>query len=222
MKKKLNLICLGIVLAVLVSMSFLFSTFYYGFKAGIDAYEQGAAGVEKLDVTYKMIGTMPTDVITNETATAINEKDGSTVSILPFISMIGIPNEKADATDSIFLSLLDWMVMICCIYAIVQFVKMIRNIHRNIIFDWANVKRLRRLGFSLILCFCCSLVTFAINNHLVSQAISLKDCDFSIAFQFSDPTLLIGLTLLIGFTALLFAEIFAIGLKMKEENDLTI
>ena len=216
MKKRLNLICLGIVLAVLVSMSFLFSTFYYGFKAGIDAYEQGAAGVEKLDVTYKMIGTMPTDVITNETATAINEKDGSTVSILPFISMIGIPNEKADATDSIFLSLLDWMVMICCIYAIVQFVKMIRNIHRNIIFDWANVKRLRRLGFSLILCFCCSLVTFAINNHLVSQAISLKDCDFSIAFQFSDPTLLIG------FTALLFAEIFAIGLKMKEENDLTI
>ena len=216
MKKRLNLICLGIVLAVLVSMSFLFSTFYYGFKAGIDAYEQGAAGVEKLDVTYKMIGTMPTDVITNETATAINEKDGSTVSILPFISMIGIPNEKADATDSIFLSLLDWMVIICCIYAIVQFVKMIRNIHRNIIFDWANVKRLRRLGLSLILCFCCSLVTFAINNHLVSQAISLKDCDFSIAFQFSDPTLLIG------FTALLFAEIFAIGLKMKEENDLTI
>ncbi|HJD11083.1 MAG TPA: DUF2975 domain-containing protein [Candidatus Phocaeicola caecigallinarum] len=216
MKKRLNLICLGIVLAVLVSMSFLFSTFYYGFKAGIDAYEQGAAGVEKLDVTYKMIGTMPTDVITNETATAINEKDGSTVSILPFISMIGVPNEKADATDSIFLSLLDWMVMICCIYAIVQFVKMIRNIHRNIIFDWANVKRLRRLGLSLILCFCCSLVTFAINNHLVSQVISLKDCDFSIAFQFSDPTLLIG------FTALLFAEIFAIGLKMKEENDLTI
>ncbi len=216
MKKRLNLICLGIVLAVLVSMSFLFSTFYYGFKAGIDAYEQGAAGVEKLDVTYKMIGTMPTDVITNETATAINEKDGSTVSILPFISMIGVPNEKADATDSIFLSLLDWMVMICCMYAIVQFVKMIRNIHRNIIFDWANVKRLRRLGFSLILCFCCSLVTFAINNHLVSQAISLKDCDFSIAFQFSDPTLLIG------FTSLLFAEIFAIGLKLKEENDLTI
>ncbi|MBM6946411.1 DUF2975 domain-containing protein [Bacteroides gallinaceum] len=216
MKKRLNLICLGIVLAVLVSMSFLFSTFYYGFKAGIDAYEQGAAGVEKLDVTYKMIGTMPTDVITNETATAINEKDGSTVSILPFISMIGIPNEKADATDSIFLSLLDWMVIICCIYAIVQFVKMIRNIHRNIIFDWANVKRLRRLGFSLILCFCCSLVTFAINNHLVSQVISLKDCDFSIAFQFSDPTLLIG------FTSLLFAEIFAIGLKLKEENDLTI
>lgn len=216
MKKRLNLICLGIVLAVLVSMSFLFSTFYYGFKAGIDAYEQGAAGVEKLDVTYKMIGTMPTDVITNETATAINEKDGSTVSILPFISMIGVPNEKADATDSIFLSLLDWMVMICCIYAIVQFVKMIRNIHRNIIFDWANVKRLRRLGFSLILCFCCSLVTFAINNHLVSQVISLKDCDFSIAFQFSDPTLLIG------FTSLLFAEIFAIGLRLKEENDLTI
>lgn len=216
MKKRLNLICLGIVLAVLVSMSFLFSTFYYGFKAGIDAYEQGAAGVEKLDVIYKMIGTMPTDVITNETATAINEKDGSTVSILPFISMIGIPNEKADATDSIFLSLLDWMVIICCIYAIVQFVKMIRNIHRNIIFDWANVKRLRRLGLSLILCFCCSLVTFAINNHLVSQVISLKDCDFSIAFQFSDPTLLIG------FTSLLFAEIFAIGLKLKEENDLTI
>lgn len=216
MKKRLNLICLGIVLAVLVSMSFLFSTFYYGFKAGIDAYEQGAAGVKKLDVTYKMIGTMPTDVITNETATAINEKNGSTVSILPFISMIGIPNEKADATDSIFLSLLDWMVIICCIYAIVQFVKMIRNIHRNIIFDWANVKRLRRLGLSLILCFCCSLVTFAINNHLVSQVISLKDCDFSIAFQFSDPTLLIG------FTSLLFAEIFAIGLRLKEENDLTI
>ena len=180
--------------------------FYYGFKAGVDAYEQGKAGVEKLDVTYKLIGTMPTDVITNETTTAINTKDGSSVSILPFISMIGIPNEKAGVTDSIFLSLLDWVVTICLIYAIVQFAKMIRNIHRNIIFDWANVKRLRRLGISLILSFCCSTAIIAINNYLVSQVISLK----------SDPTLLIG------FTALLFAEIFAIGLKMKEENDLTI
>ena len=216
MKKRLNLICLGVVISILISMSFVFNMFYYGFKAGVDAYEQGKAGVEKLDVTYKLIGTMPTDVIANETTTAINTKDGSSVSILPFISMIGIPNEKAGATDSIFLSLLDWVVTICLIYAIVQFAKMIRNIHRNIIFDWANVKRLRRLGISLILSFCCSTAIIAINNYLVSQVISLKDSSFSISFQLSDPTLLIG------FTALLFAEIFAIGLKMKEENDLTI
>lgn len=215
-KKRLNFICLGVIVSILISMSFVFSIFYYGFKAGVDAYEQGKAGIEKLDVTYKLVGMIPTDVITNETTTAINEKDGSAVSVLPFISMIGVPNDKADATNSIFLSLLDWIVTICCIYAIVQFAKMIRNIHHNIIFDWANVKRLRRLGISLIFSFCCSSAILAINNYLVSQVISLKDYDFSIAFQLSDPTLLIG------FTSLLFAEIFAIGLKMKEENDLTI
>ena len=48
-KKRLNFICLGVIISILISMSFVFNMFYYGFKAGVDAYEQGKAGVEKLD-----------------------------------------------------------------------------------------------------------------------------------------------------------------------------
>lgn len=216
MKKRFNLICAGIVIAIIISVSFLFNIFIYGFQAGIDAYEQGKAGIERQDVSYEVLFTIPTAVINNQTAKAVNQKDGTELSIMPLASLIGVPTKDISATQSVLRTLLDLINMISIIYALIQFVKMVRNIHRNIIFDWLNVKRLRRLGCALIISYCSSLALIMVNNHFISQVISLKDSVFSASMQLSEPTLIIG------FTALLFGEIFAIGLRMKEENDMTI
>ena len=55
-----------------------------------------------------------------------------------------------------------------------------------------------------------------IGNYEAAQALELKGCEYSNIFAFSEPTFILG------FIALLVAEVFAVGLKMKEEQDLTI
>ena len=66
-------------------------------------------------------------------------------------------------------------------------------------------------------CIICTLATIVIGNYdIASQVLQLNGCEFSYTFAFSDATLILG------FISLLVAEVFAIGLKMKEEQDLTI
>lgn len=55
-----------------------------------------------------------------------------------------------------------------------------------------------------------------ITNYQLSQEVALKGTEFNLLLAFSDSTFILG------FIALLAAEVFAIGLRLKEENDLTI
>ena len=57
---------------------------------------------------------------------------------------------------------------------------------------------------------------FSWKNVKFLRKLQLNGCEFSYTFAFSDATLILG------FISLLVAEVFAIGLKMKEEQDLTI
>lgn len=106
--------------------------------------------------------------------------------------------------------------VIAGIFCLLQFFYLIRNINRGDIFSWKNVKFLRKLGWALILLFICTLASIVIGNYEASQVLQLNGCEFSYTFAFSDATLILG------FISLLVAEVFAIGLKMKEEQDLTI
>lgn len=101
--------------------------------------------------------------------------------------------------------------VIAGIFCLIQFFYLIRNINRGDIFSWKNVKFLRKLGVSLILLFICSFATIMIGNYEAAQVLELKGCEYSNMFAFSEPTFILG------FIALLVAEVFAVGLKMKEE-----
>ena len=59
---------------------------------------------------------------------------------------------------------------------------------------------------------CDALGTTVIGNYEASQVLQLNGCEFSYTFAFSDATFILG------FISLLVAEVFAIGLKMKEEQ----
>lgn len=59
-------------------------------------------------------------------------------------------------------------------------------------------------------------ISIWISNYQFAQAIELAGSEFNTLMASSDSTLILG------FIALLAAEIFALGLRLKEENDLTI
>ncbi|WP_300727695.1 DUF2975 domain-containing protein [uncultured Bacteroides sp.] len=213
MKKKLNLIILGIVFSIILSTSFVFVLFWHGFKAGFNQPEMYS---EKNHINYEMVATIPINFGSPSTATAINQKDGKTIHLTPLISMVEVQEDSIPASASLFKTILIFLSAIVSIYVIVQFVKFIRNIYKNIIFDWKNVKVLRKLGWGLVIVFLAGIIEAYITQYYVFGQIALKDCIFSISHYLTESELILG------FTSLLFAEIFAIGLRLKEENDMTI
>ena len=100
--------------------------------------------------------------------------------------------------------------------AIVLFVRLIISINKSDIFNWKNVRRLRRLGLALIISFCCSFSVAYITLYNVGEVFSLRGYTLELS------GILSGTMLVLGLCSLIVGEVFAIGLKMKEEQDLTI
>lgn len=214
MKTRLNLLCICVLLGLLLSTSMNISmgvqTFSAAYEAGYESVKQGRTEMPN----YKMVCTLPSNIL-EQTGTVTNIKNSSQASIIPFVSLIEVP--KGDSEWSVTISGICFLVMITAgIFCLVQFFKLIRNINRGDIFSWKNVKYLRKLGWALILLFLCTFSTIVIGNHEAAQVLELKGCEYSNIFAFSDPSFILG------FISLLVAEVFAKGLKLKEEQDLTI
>lgn len=216
MKKRLNLFCLCVIAAFLLSVSgnvqMIVRIFINGFETGMKAAEEG--GEMPVLPAYKQIHTMPTD-LTEVTGTVTNLKDGSQLAIKPLVSLVECPSMPTSSAP-LWEAMAALVVIVGFIYTTVYFCKLIVQINRNIVFDWTNVKYLRRIGWGLIAIFFCAFVSVWITNYQLSQVVALKGTEFNLLLAFSDPTFILG------FIALLAAEVFALGLRLKEENDLTI
>lgn len=216
MKKRLNLFCLCVIAAFLLSVSgnvqMIVRIFINGFEIGMKAAEEG--GEMPVLPAYKQIHTMPTD-LTEVTGTVTNLKDGSQLAIKPLVSLVEC-SSMPTSSAALWEAMAALVVIVGFIYTTVYFCKLIVQINRNIVFDWTNVKYLRRIGWGLIAIFFCAFVSVWITNYQLSQVVALKGTEFNLLLAFSDPTFILG------FIALLAAEVFALGLRLKEENDLTI
>ena len=198
MKKRLNLLCACVLIGLLLSTSTVISLMVQavsaGFKAGYESVEKG----KELNISdYKIVCTIPSDLFA-ETGSVTNLKNSSQASIKPIISLIEAPTTGSSLSRT------------------ANGITTLISVLASIFFSWKNVKFLRKLGVSLILLFICSFTTIMIGNYEAAQVLELKGCEYSNIFAFSEPTFILG------FIALLVAEVFAVGLKMKEEQDLTI
>ena len=215
MKKRLNLLCACVLIGLLLSTSTVISLMVQavsaGFKAGYESVEKG----KELNISdYKIVCTIPSDLFA-ETGSVTNLKNSSQASIKPIISLIEAPTTGSSLSRTAN-GITTLISVLASIFCLIQFFYLIRNINRGDIFSWKNVKFLRKLGVSLILLFICSFTPIMIGNYEAAQVLELKGCEYSNIFAFSEPTFILG------FIALLVAEVFAVGLKMKEEQDLTI
>jgi hypothetical protein len=100
--------------------------------------------------------------------------------------------------------------------AIITFIRLIVNINHAQIFAWRNVKLLRKLGFQLLGIYLLVVVMVITDCMAASQTIEIAGYA---------PNWMIGFTnsnLLLALISLLVAEVFAMGLRLQEEQDLTI
>ena len=101
------------------------------------------------------------------------------------------------------------------IYYLLVFIQLIVAINKSDIFNWKNVRRLRWLGVALLLNFISEAVPALMNDYELSSVFSLSGYSMETSI---DSVMLV----ILGLVSLIVGEVFAIGLKMKEEQDLTI
>lgn len=232
MKRRLNLLCAIVLLVMGWSVA---ETGYYlviGAHMGIQAgwnyakaeAEGGKAGqtsmkeLEKLrNLTY--ISTLP-GLLQGDGNKLLQDSvyNARTRRYVPaaYSSLLVSVETRQSKASAVTSGVLGLLVFVTTVWALVLFIKLIVRINRSDIFNWRNVRRLRRLGLLLLLAFGCTLLQEWLKLQAVRQVLEMPGYELTL----SDTVK--GSTLLLGLCALIVAEVFAIGLKMKEEQELTI
>ena len=162
MKKRLNVLC---VIVMLVLGYSVFETGYYftiGLRAGFDAarHEQ-TVSPEQLDRLSNMryISVMPDGLDGWKglfVDSVYNEKSASHIPVTYSSLLVGV-DTQSDAKLMWARALLSLLLIALYLCALEQFVRLVVAINRGAIFGWRNVRRLRHIGIALIFSFLCIL-----------------------------------------------------------------
>jgi hypothetical protein len=209
MKKKLNLLCI-LVFVVLVGSIVL--NFTAGFMAGFDSVEETSKAAKPLPqnmrltvmALYPKNPSVPTD-------TVVNTLTGEKTPILYTQIMAFTKSDKGGVVVSPTLIIFSLLTTVFAICAFVAFFRFVLRINRSNIFDWKNVRILRRLGIYLCILSVCKAVALYSSLIEASRTIAIE----GYGINWSDNQTGLSLWLLLGLLCL-------IGLRMKEEQDLTI
>ncbi|NDV82202.1 DUF2975 domain-containing protein [Bacteroides sp. 51] len=229
MKNRLNILCFLVVLVLGYSISESIYQFSLGVSMGArtsfeEGYEAGRKGekpdlskskTQMMDVMYMKHVALTPDVYPIFNDSVLNEKTGEYVPAM-YSQMLVSVKTKQSIGQTLTIIIFSMINLFAVVVAVVIFILIIVSINKSKIFIWRNVYCLRWLGAMLILSFICTVVPTAVTSYALSDVFSIKGYDLHLSELVSITNLVLGLS------SLIVGEIFAIGLRMKEEQELTI
>lgn len=221
MKKQLNLICVLIFffvgLSLVPSIYSMSNAFMDGFEVGMSQAED-VHGQETTNISAEILTPMTLSLWPKSLAVTsdklFNHKDQEWYLASHIQTVVW-----AKSKDTVITRYASFLVLIGIFFiikAIVQFYKLINAINHEVIFDWMNVRRLNRIGRNLLISFMLAQAYMITNYWEATRLFELEGYEHNFWCDFQPMTLIMGLI------ALLVGRIFAIGLQMKEEQELTI
>ena len=222
MKRRLNIFALLILLALTVHTGY---TLFYSWGEISTAYREGYENAGEfpeqpsesgkkllsrhdLCVRKKTEGTAIIDSIYNTKTSRYIPTDVQKVQI-------SIPDNKSVGYEA-SITIMTILLVPAVIAVIVLFLKLIGAIQSALLFTRANVLRLRWIGGCLLLI----AAIYTIGNYMeltfVRSVVDISGYEITGEGMIEFPSLINALI------AFLAAEVFAIGLKLKEEQEFTI
>ncbi len=218
MKRRLNILCIAVFLVLGFSLYTSGYQFGRGIKIGMELGEEQGKKVKKskkefLPGDYRLAELVPAEAMWDPD-TLVNAKTGKATPVV-YKQMLVQVSPQMKVGHLVLQMVCSLLYIIVTLVALILFVTLIANINKSRIFEWQNVKRLRWLGVLLIITFICSILPKLVSQWEVGDIFEIERYVVApLAFQVTD--------LFLGLGCLIVAETFAIGLKMKEEQELTI
>lgn len=219
MKKQLNLICILIFffvgLSLVPSIYSMGNGFVDGFKEQMSQAEE-AHGQETTHINAEILSPLALNLWPKSLTSdkLLNQKDQEWYPASHIKTLVWAKSK--DVGIARYVSFLALIGLFFIIKAIIQFYKLINAINHEVIFDWMNVRRLNRIGRNLLISFMMTQTYMLMNYWTATRLFELEGYEHNLWCDFQSMTLIMGLI------ALLVGRIFAIGLQMKEEQELTI
>lgn len=215
MKKKLNLFCILIFVVLAFDMFIVLDVMFTGAVSGYGT--AGGAGVKPRGKLYDYVtlSLLPTEV-TDRTAKTVGPGSGGR-EYMAWPTQLMVPAGSCRTALSEPLAITGGVVsFVLGIVALTSFVCFVRNVNRREIFTRKNTAYLRRIGWCTIGAGALMTLHYCYDMYVAQRAFRLDgyvvDYSSSIYSEY----------VLFGLFSLVMAEAFAIGLKMREEQELTI
>lgn len=210
-KTYINILCVLILGILAVNVSIPFMTFGNSMSGEMFNHEMTETHVpffaqftNKPDVRWAPSGELTFD-------------SGEKYSIISQIFNIFIPKEDIPACVKRTIVSSNIFSALFMLIALYQFIRFVININRSRIFISENVKRLQYFGLLLLAVAICDIVSGSAETYMINS-LNLIYCDRLVRSVWDFP----WTSLLIGLTALLMARTWANGLKLREDQELTI
>ncbi len=216
MKTKLNIFCLlifaVIIVDILMATDLMFSGMVSGYKSAKHTYETNTESVDG----YRVVSLIPNEITWRNAITITDSATNKSYKAWP--TQINLPIEESPSgiTGRILSVIIGIAIMVAGIITLISFIRFVLNINRNNIFTRKNTKYLKRIGWSMIIIGLLATIKYCNDVYAATQTFSLTG--YTIGYSDAVYT---G-TILFGLFSLVMAESFSIGLKMKEEQELTI
>jgi len=213
MKKRLNLITflIGVAMIIILGFSGLVATFMEGFRDGMNTADRIKAGE---NVEMFQLNLEPA-VRLAKPLSLLNVKSGELMPARMSTVIVELTTVKKSGWSRVWtysFAVLFITGLIMCAFNLITF---IRAVNKSVIFEWINVKRLRRIGVGFLLLFFINCLHDFTLYYFLKKSIELVD--YNIKNPFNE-----GGILFFGMIAFLIAEVFAVGLRLREEQELTI
>lgn len=220
-KYKINILCVLIiaVMSISVALPLYYSarSFAYGFTKRYNSGSESSETPSIVDNTMVDIAFVPELSKRFESTDSIYFNNGHHFPVVITRAEVMIPDSRRPAWGN-------WISLVCgltviglFIYMIVELVRFVININKSHIFVSDNAKRLRRFGICLLLIAALQITSGVIEDIMLS-CLGLTLTGYEVTTYWIIPW---G-NMLLGFLALLMAQVWDIGLRMKEEQALTI
>lgn len=221
MKTKLNILCALLFIAIagsIVTTVYEGShDFFWGWQradkeqASMSASEAGVA-----DEARSMYLTLRPETIGLYTDSVYNAKSGEWLP-LQYRDVVVEANRPIESWWKSAISIISAMVLaFSALFQLLFFCLLVYDINKSIIFEWSNVSKLRFIGSAM-------LVSFVMHTLYTYLEYSTSVLVLDLPGYIISSTEIWNFHLLIpGLGILLMGEVFAMGLKLREEQELTI
>ena len=218
MKRRLNILCIMVFIVLALSLYTTGYQFGAGFILGLDIAKEQKDELKKnkdsmFNGDFRLVNVVPTTAMWDPD-TIVNTKTGEE-DLIVYKEMAVRISKDINMTQLIVSGSSSLLNIFVTIGALIFFVLIISSINKSQIFEWRNVHRLRWLGGLLILSFTLEFIPKLVNYWGVRDVFAL---DKYIVAPFDIQVI----DMMLGLGCLIVAETFAIGLRMKEEQELTI
>lgn len=221
MKKRFNILTIALVAVVVLNI--VGNLVYYGIAIA-DVFanytREDAMAHKAWEKTYNekyllMVNMLPTDIWNNK-QTILNSKTGEKMSAEIVQCAVSVDRTPLTSTLEVVTYCMSAVLLLLGVFILLYSIRFICKINRAEIFTLQNVSFLRKLGWLLIVSFGCTLVIKVLDNYVAMQYVAMDGHVISLFDVFEDSSVIIG------FFSLIMAEVFAMGLRQREELDLTV